>query len=161
MLFFGHVGLSLGAGKLLERLQRRIDFLFLGLGAIFPDVDKLLSVALGIGGRAFFHTLVFAIALTAVALALRTVFLRSFALGVWLHLLFDTMWTFPQTFFWPFLGSFNSETFNADVALHYFFVDSFILTTEIAGFAIVMWLVYKEKLYKKHVLIDKMRKKRT
>ncbi len=148
MLFFGHVGLSLGAGKIIEKLNRRVDLLFLGIGAIFPDIDKAVSLLLGTGGRALFHTLIFVIALTILAFYSRKLFMKSFALGVWLHLLFDTIWTFPQTFFWPFLGNFDAQAFNAEHTVTYFFADPFIFISETAGFVVFLWVVYKEKLYK-------------
>lgn len=160
MLIFGHIGLSLGLGKVLGKTGTRIDMLLLGIGAIFPDVDKIISIIFGIGGRAFFHSFVFALALTLVVFASKKTYMKSFALGVWLHLLFDTIWTYPQTFMWPFLGTFNAETFDVHNTMSYFFAQPFIFVTEIAGFLIFAWFVYREKLYSLEKIKSAIGKKR-
>lgn len=130
MLFFGHAGITLGAGWLsksaalpggpgsraLRRLTgaftERLDLRWLLLGSMLPDImDKPLMLLFRdspVGtGRTVAHTLLFVVVLLLAGLMTRTntraVFLTlcGASLG---HLLLDSMWTMPHTLFWPALG---------------------------------------------------------
>jgi hypothetical protein len=92
--------------------RRRIDYRYILLGAILPDViDGILGlfVFAGPSGRWIAHSLIANVAVTvAIILLLRgETRLAVFGIGVgWLtHLVGDAMWDAPQTFFWPLAGT--------------------------------------------------------
>ena len=97
--------------------RRRIDYRFILLGAIAPDlVDGLLGVFFfeGPSGRWMAHSIL-AVVVVSVAIIVGTrgeTRLAWFGLGVgWiLHLVGDGMWSAPETFFWPAFGNTFSET---------------------------------------------------
>lgn len=125
MLILGHVGVGLGIVQLAEVasgmmlghrahiVSRLTDYRFLAVGTILPDlIDKPLAwfILPGILNttRSFGHTLAF-----SVALLLMTIWSRrlkrsriglSLTLGTLSHLLFDGMWSTPQTLLWPVFG---------------------------------------------------------
>lgn len=92
--------------------RRRIDYRFVLLGAVLPDVvDGLLGLFFfeGPAGRWIAHSLV---AVIVVSVAIVVAFqgerrLALFGIGVgWLlHLVADGMWLAPETFFWPLFGT--------------------------------------------------------
>jgi inner membrane protein len=92
--------------------RRRIDYRFILLGAILPDiVDGILGLFLfeGPAGRWIAHSLlavlvVFVVIVLAFSGERR---LAVFGLGVgWLlHLVADGMWQAPRTFLWPAFGT--------------------------------------------------------
>lgn len=92
--------------------RRRVDYRYVLLGAIAPDVvDGMLNATVvhEPAGRSYAHTLV---AVLVVTLAILLVFrgetrLAVFGLGVgWLlHLVGDGMWQAPRTFYWPAFGT--------------------------------------------------------
>jgi inner membrane protein len=92
--------------------RRRIDYRFILLGAILPDiVDGILGLFLfeGPAGRWIAHSLlavlvVFVVIVVAFSGERR---LAVFGLGVgWLlHLVADGMWQAPRTFLWPAFGT--------------------------------------------------------
>ena len=129
--------------------RRRIDYRFILLGAVLPDlVDAVLGLVLfdGPAGRWVAHSLA---AVIVVSVAIIVVFsgerrLAVFGLGVgWLlHLVADGMWQAPFTFLWPAFGF----RFSASPAEPY----SWDLLTEplahlwtwageIAGLAVLVW----------------------
>ena len=129
--------------------RRRIDYRFILLGAIAPDVvDGILGLFLfeGDSGRWVAHS-VLAVVVVSVAIIVGLkgeTRLAWFGLGVgWLlHLVADGMWEAPETFFWPAFGN----TFSAAPAEPY----SWDLLTdplshlstwgaELAGLAILAW----------------------
>ena len=91
--------------------RRRIDYRFILVGAVLPDViDTPLAAAFGWpAGRGIAHTLLAPIlAMVLVVVIFRgSARLRWFGLGVgWLtHLVGDGMWSAPRTFLWPAFGS--------------------------------------------------------
>lgn len=91
--------------------RRRIDYRFILLGAVAPDlIDGLLGLLLfeGPSGRWIAHSIL-AVVMVAVAVLLLTrgqTRLSWFGLAVgWLtHLVCDGMWQAPRTFLWPAFG---------------------------------------------------------
>jgi membrane-bound metal-dependent hydrolase YbcI (DUF457 family) len=117
MLFFGHLGITLGLflvlGVFVPRLRVLIDPRYLAIGALLPDlIDKPLGrvifVSILANGRIIGHTILFTltIALIGVYLYKKNKDFKGIALasGSFLHLLEDQMWAQPLTFFWPLFG---------------------------------------------------------
>lgn len=109
--------------------RRRIDYRFILLGAIAPDlVDGVLGLFLFVGpaGRWIAHSILAVVVVSvAIILGLRGgTRLAWFGLGVgWLlHLVGDGMWGAPETFFWPAFGTDFSEVprepYSWDLLLH-------------------------------------------
>ena len=91
--------------------RRRIDYRFILVGAVLPDiVDPVLGLFWfdGPAGRWVGHSLaaVLAVTLAVILLARGQRRLAWFGLGVgWLlHLVADGMWQAPFTFLWPAFG---------------------------------------------------------
>jgi hypothetical protein len=117
MFLFGHLGITLGIAVLLFRFLKieptRKLYGAVLLGSVLPDlIDKpigeiLLADTLS-NGRLFAHTLLFAISLALIGLALyrRTGEQSGLALSgaVLLHLGEDQMWRTPETLFFPLFG---------------------------------------------------------
>jgi inner membrane protein len=109
--------------------RRRIDYRFVLLGAVFPDVlDGLLSVFSfgGPAGRSVGHSLL-AVVIVSVAIIVVTSGTRRLALfgvgvGWLLHLVGDGMWQAPLTFFWPAFGlrfsASPGEPYSLDLVVH-------------------------------------------
>ncbi len=86
-----------------------LDYRFLLLGSIFPDiVDKPLGVIFQVSGRAFCHTLLFMALILAAGICLfrirKNPGLFCFALGCVTHVLLDSVWLNKITFLWPLFG---------------------------------------------------------
>lgn len=122
MIFFGHLGLTLGAIKIYEKVSHKgghpngevpIDYRFVLAGSILPDIiDKPIGAFLFRNtfhnSRIFAHTLIVS-AILIIAGAF--MFHRNrknniLILGVcsFIHLLLDSMWLFPDILFWPIFG---------------------------------------------------------
>jgi hypothetical protein len=92
--------------------RSRIDYRFILLGAVLPDVlDGLLGLfgITGSSGRGVAHSL---LTVTLVAVLIVLLFrgqLRLSVVGIpvgWLiHLVCDGMWQAPRTFLWPLFGT--------------------------------------------------------
>lgn len=120
MIFFGHVGPTTLILKAYDKVTQKenrqvIDYRFVAIGSILPDlIDK------PIGGfffrnefhnsRLFGHTLLFSGILLVIGLFLmiknRNRSNKIFLLGICslIHQGLDSMWLYPKTFYWPFLG---------------------------------------------------------
>lgn len=92
--------------------RRRIDYRYVLVGAILPDVvDGVLGLFFfnGPAGRWVAHSIVSLIVVTVAILMAFTGDLRQsvFGIGVgWLlHLVADGMWQAPKTFLWPAFGT--------------------------------------------------------
>ncbi len=172
MLFFGHAGLTTGIFYLLGKVRdiKKIDYRFVLIGALLPDIiDKPLGlIILNYGnGRLIAHTLVFALLLTMIALwkkdtpidAKGVMHMRLYALsgGAWIHLLLDSMWLFPVTLFWPFLGNFQHGNITI-YAIGDSITQPMNYLSEAAGLAILLYLVIRNRLYKKPNLMKFIRK---
>lgn len=109
--------------------RRRIDYRFVLLGAILPDVvDGILGLFLfdGPSGRWVSHSIL-AVIVVAVAIILglkgdRRLSIFGIAVGWLLHLVGDGMWGAPLTFLWPAFGtSFSAvpaEPYSWDLFIH-------------------------------------------
>jgi inner membrane protein len=130
--------------------RRRIDYRFVLLGAILPDlVDgalHLVGVFDGPAGRWIAHSLLAVIAVTVAIVVILSGPRRQavFGIGVgWLaHLVADGMWQAPQTFLWPAFGtgfaSAPREPYSWDLLAH----PLAHLTTwggELVGLAVLVW----------------------
>ncbi len=117
MLLFGHLGVTLGIffllGFMIPRLREFIDFRYLALGSMLPDIidkplGKLIFAQTLANGRIIGHTLLFSLSLALLGFYIywkkRNPGLLACAAGSFLHLLEDGMWANPSTFFWPLLG---------------------------------------------------------
>lgn len=130
MFIFAHTGITLGAARLLTRLQtdktmgtwaavgappggvRGMDYRLILLGSMLPDlIDKpmgLLAPGLGLGtSRGIAHTLVFAMILFVAGLFFYGVGRRGLlyvALASAGHLVLDRIWQLPKVLFWPLYG---------------------------------------------------------
>ncbi len=163
MFVFGHLGITLGIFKLLERkipvFKGRIDYAAVLLGSMLPDlIDKPIGRVIFSGtidnGRIFAHTLLFFLVLCSFSFYLwkrkndiRYMFLSAASLC---HLIEDSMWKVPATLFWPFMGwQFPSNpgtyggifdyfqtlfTYAYTPALDYVFV------SEVTGFIVLLFL---------------------
>lgn len=97
----------------LHRLQEKLDYRLLAVGALLPDIiDKPLGLWL-LGdeisnGRIFGHTLLFIMLLAAAGTWLytrrRSLGMLVLAFGALSHLILDQMWLSTQTLFWPLFG---------------------------------------------------------
>jgi membrane-bound metal-dependent hydrolase YbcI (DUF457 family) len=141
--------LGVGAALVYVTLgRRRIDYRFILLGAILPDIiDVPLSFVFGWPGhRGPAHTLLAVVVVTVLVLvAFRGQRRLSwFGLGVgWLtHLVGDGMWLVPRTFLWPAFGTHFGgnppEPYSLDLFAHPL---SHLLTWggELVGLGIVAW----------------------
>lgn len=141
--------LGVGAALVYVTLgRRRIDYRFILLGAVLPDlIDVPLSFVFGWPGRRGpAHTLLAVVVVTVLVLvAFRGQRRLSwFGLGVgWLtHLVGDGMWLVPRTFLWPAFGTrFGAtppEPYSGDLFVHPL---SHLLTWggELVGLGILAW----------------------
>ncbi|MDD1676159.1 MAG: metal-dependent hydrolase [Methanomicrobiales archaeon] len=117
MFFFFHLVVGAVLGLALARWRKDTRFFYAGiLGSALPDlIDKplgelVLAQSLGYG-RIFFHSLTM-VCLFAVAgiLLYRNRWSSSLLVvtgGMFVHQVFDEMWTEPVNWFWPFFGPFT------------------------------------------------------
>jgi inner membrane protein len=111
-VLFWHAGVA-AALTYVTLGRRRIDYRFVLVGSVIPDVVDGVLTALGVvrspAGRHIAHSLL-AVVVVAVAVILGlsgTTRLAAFGLSVgWLlHLVGDGMWRAPETFLWPAFGT--------------------------------------------------------
>ncbi|MCD6455425.1 MAG: metal-dependent hydrolase [Methanophagales archaeon] len=120
MFVFGHIGVTLGIAFVISRLvlpriregiRPKLNYLFIALGAILPDlIDKPIGrILLGesvANGRLFGHTLLFVLILITIGYFSKYhrdgVFCLSFA--TFMHLCEDRMWEMPATLLYPLYG---------------------------------------------------------
>ncbi|MFQ5919545.1 MAG: metal-dependent hydrolase [Thermoplasmata archaeon] len=162
MFPLGHIGLTLALVVGIRRwVDVRLDYRILIVAALLPDfIDKPLGIALGIDGRNITHTLVFALALTALFLLFRwrsqkgaagtwAMVLLALAIGTWTHLLFDRMGTLPEILLWPFLGlAFPPGVFDP-LELLAGYRDPYILIGDLLGTAVIVYLTWRHGLHRK------------
>ena len=91
----------------LVTLSDFLDIRLLMIGALVPDIiDKPLSLLGFSDGRSITHTLFVAIIVLLIASYIYKRFKKTWLLainiGMFIHLVLDSMWTNPQTLLWPF-----------------------------------------------------------
>ncbi|MGE5465439.1 MAG: metal-dependent hydrolase [Betaproteobacteria bacterium] len=114
MIFFGHIGITLLLVFLVFTiLKEKIDYRFLMIGAILPDlIDKPIGQyilnSIFQNGRIFAHTILFIFLLVVLAAYLERKYrftgVSVLALGAIAHIAEDEMWRSPGTALWPLLG---------------------------------------------------------
>ena len=148
-MIFWHLGLA-AAVVYVTIGRRRVDYRFVLLGAILPDlIDGASCWAYECGGgRGIAHSLLANVAVTVlIILVLRgETRLAVFGIGVgWLlHLVGDAMWDAPETFFWPVAGmdfaTSPTEPYSWDL-----FTDPlahvWTWAGELAGILVLLWFV--------------------
>jgi inner membrane protein len=166
MIFFGHLGITLLIGFLIFTfLKKKIDYRFLLVGAILPDlIDKPIGHYLFYStfqnGRIFAHTILFMLLLVALAALLwrkyRFAGAGVLAFGAIAHITEDQMWREPVTAFWPLLGwEFpkldipNYAGYIWDAVLH----DPTAYVPEIIGLVILAGFAWRFELYRPDRLI--------
>ena len=173
MFIFGHIGVTLGivfiVSHLVPRIRNKVNYWFVALGAILPDlIDKttgrLIFADSIANGRIFAHTLFFVLILTLLTICLYK-YRYEYALpcgcvasGAFLHLFEDEMWNMPQTLFWPLFGWSFPQGVNCDNWFALFFImfrDSYVpdisyaFVSEMIGLAIVLvfvcgWILHRK-----------------
>ncbi len=162
MLPVGHVAYT---WALLTWLQSRgqathVDYRGAALAALLPDlIDKPLSLTLLSSSgtsQGPAHTLFGQVLLTLIVTRLRPGW-RPYALLCNSHLLADQMWKYPRTLFFPLLGRFDYWRFMgtpgtmlnayAEIATR-----PAIVAVEAIGLALLGWVVYRGRLYRKGAL---------
>ena len=165
MFVFGHIGITLGIAFILFQFVlprigirlKRINYLFVAIGAILPDlIDKPIGrILLGesvANGRLFAHTLLFVLILLMLGFFLKdhrdAVFCLSF--GAFMHLIEDKMWEIPATLFYPLFGfGFPKGTVIGENWYEYFLLAftksyvpalSYVFVSEITGTLILVCL---------------------
>jgi len=107
----GHVAYTWGAVNVLQRHipeWANVDYRWLAVAAMLPDIaDKPLAVTVfrdSQTSQGLFHTLLFHLAVAAIALAVWRWRSLPYLLAFNTHLVFDQMWHHPETLFFPFKG---------------------------------------------------------
>ncbi len=164
----GHIGITVGIFALIRKhplfSNIPIDLKIVALGSMLPDfIDKpmgqvLLADSIG-NGRMLAHTLLFCLLLLSAGLYVHT---NSQYTGIiiisaasFLHLLEDSLWTTPETFFWPLPGlEFANNT--PQIGFTDFFIDVFIISytpalnqvfiSEIAGLICLIGIMVDKKI---------------
>jgi inner membrane protein len=169
MLFFGHMGITLGAAAVAAHtvtsrkanpatkeswfvpVTRYVDIRLLIIGSMLPDIiDKPIGIfffgATFSNGRIFTHTLLFLILITATGYYLykrsQKLWMLTLAVGDFMHLALDEMWQVPTTLFWPLMGfNFPQLELNEWIAnmLQALFSSPYIYISETVGLAILIW----------------------
>lgn len=136
----------------LGALSRFLDIRVLMIGALVPDIiDKPLSF-LGFGnGRSITHTLLVFLIVLALAMYLwkyrKQTWLLAIAIGIFTHLIFDSMWSTPRTLFWPLRGwAFTPAVHKINLGQftiwwHDLFANSSVYIPETIGFLIFVFFV--------------------
>jgi hypothetical protein len=129
--------------------RRRIDYRFILIGAILPDVlDGFLGLFFfeGDAGRWIAHSLFTVIAVAIVAIVglkgERRLAWFGLPVGWLLHLVGDGMWAAPRTFFWPAFGTAFDQTTKEPYTWDLFIHPLDHLATwggELVGLAILWW----------------------
>jgi hypothetical protein len=161
MIFFGHIGITLLLAFLIFMfLKEKIDYRFLLVGAILPDlIDKPLGQYIFFdtfhNGRIFAHTILFVLLLVTVAVFLERKYrftgVSVLALGAIAHIAEDEIWRTPGTALWPLLGwqfpkldMLDYAGYIWDVLLH----EPRAYVPEIVGLVIIAGFVWRFELYR-------------
>lgn len=131
--------------------RARIDYRFVLLGAVLPDLVDGALVLAGAGfpgGRGIAHSLVAALAVAVIVVAAfrgeRRLALFGIFVGWLTHLVADGMWAAPRTFLWPAFGTaFDTtaaEAYGWDVLLRPW-DHPWTWAAEAVGVALLWWFV--------------------
>jgi hypothetical protein len=163
MIFFGHVGLTGLAAATAEKYidKLKIDYRLVLIGSVLPDlidkpIGRILFAEAFNSGRIFAHTLLFVLGLYGISsyhwYKYRKIGWLVVAESCLLHDVFDTIWTIPQTFFWPFLGwefyTNPEEQWLASV-LTKLITDPLVFVPEFIGLMIVLYTVWQLTAHRK------------
>lgn len=162
MLPVGHIAYTWAALTWLQSRHRaqNVDYRGALLAALLPDlIDKPLSLTLlthAGTSQGMAHTLVSHALLTLIIARLKPGWL-SYALIANSHLLADQMWKYPRTLFFPFSRRLDSWRFMgspqamlsayAEIATR-----PAIIAVELAGLALLGWVVRRGQLFHKSPL---------
>ena len=143
------------------KLSAFLDIRLLLAGSMLPDIiDKPVGHyffdSTFHNGRIFSHTLLFLVVLLVAGLLLYgkmgKSWLLALAAGVLAHLMLDSMWLTPQTFWWPLHGWRFPTMDDSNIIgdwLTTLFTDPWSYITEVAGLAILVlygtWLLRTRK----------------
>jgi hypothetical protein len=162
MLPLGHVAYTWAALTWLQSHGRAqdVDFRGAALAALLPDlIDKPLSLTLMANSgtsQGPSHTLMGQAALTLLVARLKASWLPYAVITNW-HLIADQMWKYPRTLFFPLSGRLDSWKFMGTPAA---MLDAYaeivrrpaIAAGEIVGLALLVWVAYRTRLYRKRDL---------
>ncbi|BAI60971.1 conserved hypothetical protein [Methanocella paludicola SANAE] len=114
MLFFGHIGITLGVFLVIFFIVKgNVDYRLVIIGSILPDIiDKplylLLYGTMPESGRFLGHTILFVLILIGLAIVVyrdrRYAGLFALPVAALLHIIQDEMWEAPRSLFWPLMG---------------------------------------------------------
>jgi len=158
MVFFGHIGITVGIVQAVNvRFKRHIDLRAAGLLALGPDLfDKPLGLlypnVFGNHTRLYGHSALFALVLLVLFYARRRRFTEI--LPLWLcyagHLILDRTWIFSKHYlYWPFIGR---PPMRPPQIVKRFWEGAqtvYNLTGEALGLSILIYLVFHYMLYRK------------
>lgn len=148
-MLFWHLGLA-ATIVYITLGRRRIDYRYILIGAILPDVVDAILIATGVveseSGRGPGHSIsaVIVVAL-AIMLGLRGELRQGvfgIAVGWLLHLVGDAVWAAPRTFLWPAFGTGFEATPREPYSwslLSNPFGHLSVWLGEVAGFAALVW----------------------
>lgn len=162
MIFFGHIGPTTLIIKAYEKLTNKkdkteIDYRFVVIGSVLPDlIDKPIGAFFFRNQfentRLFAHSLLFSGVLMLIGIYFmlknkkRTNNFFILGLGSFIHQLLDSMWMYPKTFYWPFLGwKFPTRPEGKWLVEGFdrLLTDPIYYVTELVGFVIVIYFVVK------------------
>ena len=158
MFPFAHLGVPLAARFLGP--CKDIDIRLLMLGSMLPDLmDKPLGhlIMEENNGRVFAHTLLFLLIFLIASLAFRR--LMPVTLGIGIHQLLDMTFMAPRGALWPLAGGFEATEFKVGEWLDAAW-DPWIITGEITGVILIVYMVLNWKLYRKEELSTVIKKGR-
>jgi inner membrane protein len=148
----------------------RVDYRFILLGSLLPDiVDKPLGrIIFGeviANGRIYLHTMIFLVMTILLGVFVyrwkNSLWGFFIAFGVLMHFIMDTMWTDPETLFWPFISpAFGKGSGLAFLDIvrswfHTLLTEPRTYLPELAGFVILLIFaikVIKEKRVKEFLM---------
>ncbi|MDQ3984931.1 MAG: metal-dependent hydrolase [Actinomycetota bacterium] len=135
--------------------RRRIDYRFILLGAILPDVvDQIAMIFVDEpSGRWIGHSLTAVLAASVFVIVVfsgeRRLALFGLAVGWLLHLVGDGIWQSPETFFWPAFGTDFAVTPEEPYSWDLFrspWDHGWSWAGEVAGAAVLGWFIVAFRL---------------
>jgi hypothetical protein len=162
MLPLGHLAYTWAALTWLQSHQRavKVDYRAAAFAALLPDlIDKPLSLTLLSNSgtsQGLSHTLLGQAAFTLIVARLKPKWL-PYALISNSHLLADQMWKYPRTLFYPFSGRLDFWKYmGSPAAMLNAYAEIVtrpaIIAVEVVGLALLGWVVYRGRLYRKRWL---------